>query len=395
MATRRTALVGLMGMGWLCARASTQQRTGLLMQAPLLLAATWEQASSYYLGLVAAKQAIDNYRVNIAQSLALPTRAHGVLVLADGALVCVARRPGDWLVRWPQQGSLQRKPHWHWAESGRVFNGHGLVSPNSKLLFTTETDLQTGAGLVGVRDAQTLHKTAEWPTHGIDPHALVWDASQPEPCIMVANGGIDTRPETGRAKWNLAQMDSSIVRLHASTGERLGQWRLPDPRLSLRHLAWQGATHARNANKPLLGIALQAEHDSADDKLLAPVLAIFDGHALVAATPLQPVDPPKSSAGSASLPAILHGYGGDIAALKDGWAVSCPRAHGVAQFTAHGQWLAWHPLAHACALASAAQIVWSAGQSQALQLGNYLGEPQTAGTYVNPAIRLDNHWVVL
>jgi hypothetical protein len=52
-------------------------------------------------------------------------------------------------------------------------------------LYITETDLDSGAGLIGVRDAKTLEKLAEWPTHGIDPHQLVWDAGHP--------GGLDRR----------------------------------------------------------------------------------------------------------------------------------------------------------------------------------------------------------
>ena len=48
-------------------------------------------------------------------------------------------------------------------------------------------------------------------------------------------------------------MDASLVALHPGNGELLGQWRLADPYLSMRHLAWD-ARHQR------LGIALQAEH---------------------------------------------------------------------------------------------------------------------------------------
>ena len=93
--------------------------------------------------------------------------------------------------------------------------------------------------MVGVRHARTLEKLAEWPTHGIDAHELIWDLHSPGgPTLLVANGGVPTAPETGRSKRDLHRMDSSLVRLDATTGRLMGQWRLQDPRLSLRHLAW-------------------------------------------------------------------------------------------------------------------------------------------------------------
>jgi hypothetical protein len=63
--------------------------------------------------------------------------------------------------------------------------------------------------------------------------------------------------------------------------------------------------------------------------------------------------------GSACKPArrgpgqLLAGYGGDIAPAGGGFAVSCPRANGVALWRADGQWMGFLPLQEACALAAA------------------------------------------
>src|SRR5690606_37248126 len=57
-------------------------------------------------------------------SLEGPSRAHALLQEASGAIVSVARRPGDGLVRW-HPGP---EPQWLWIEADRVFNGHVLAS---------------------------------------------------------------------------------------------------------------------------------------------------------------------------------------------------------------------------------------------------------------------------
>ena len=207
---------------------------------------------------------------------------------------------------------------------------------------------------------------AEWPTHGIDAHELVWDAMN-EHGLIVANGGVPTQPETGRVKRHLERMDSSLVRLDARDGTLSGQWRLEDPRLSLRHMAW-------NAEARALGIALQAEHDDEQAKARAPVLARFDGHSL----------------GPVSAPVPLAGYGGDIAALGNTFAVSCPRAQGVALYGAGGAWDRFLPLAEACALASASAVLWAGGHPAALTWAH-----DTWATRSAPDVRLDNHWIAL
>ena len=288
----------------------------------------------------------------------------------------MARRPGDWLLRWSPKGG---KPvQWQWADPGRAFNGHVIASPDGKRLYTTETDLETGAGLVGVRDARSLAKQAEWPTFGIDSHELIWDATDPaQPALLVANGGVPTRPETGRAKLDLAQMDSSLVRLDAGTGALLGQWRLPDRHLSLRHLAW--LSDSEGTRPPLLGIALQAEHEATAQKNQAPVLALFDGSAL---TPFEAA-------------VSLAGYGGAICAVKSGWAVGCPRAHGLTLFNADGSWRELVTLPHACAVAAWDKGCWAGGQNDALWVAGDSGAARLPHRMSPSAIRLDNHWVCL
>jgi hypothetical protein len=339
------------------------------------LAAAWESSEGYQVGVLTQRGSA----LEVSAALDVPTRAHGVWAEAGGTLLAVARRPGDWLLRWkPDAAKGGKAIAWGWIEPDRAFNGHVIASPDGKRLYTTETNLETGQGLIGLRDAVTLEKTGEWPTHGMDPHELLLDA---DGSLVVANGGIPALPETGRLKIHMDRMDASLVRLDTRTGELRGQWRLADRRLSLRHIAW--AESSAGASQRLLGIALQAEHDDAGAKAAAPVLAVFDG---------QRLQTYAAGAGPS-----LAGYGGDVAPAGGGFAVSCPRANGVALWHADGQWRGFLPLREACALAAVAaqkdedRGLWAGGRLAALT--------QDSNGAVRASalkdLRLDNHWAPL
>jgi len=317
------------------------------------LAAAWDTPEGSRIGVLA--KGAPGWRV--AASVEVPTRAHGVLVEPEGSLLSVARRPGDWMLRWHRSGRVLA---WAWNDPERTFNGHARRI--GALLFTTETDLDSGDGRIVVRDAARFTVQAVWPSHGTDPHDL---CAAPDGTLWVANGGVATRPETGRIKTALDRMDSSLVRLDARSGRLLGQWRLDDARLSLRHLAWRDGA---------LGIALQAQHDDPAQRANAPVLARFDGRKLLACDAAQP----------------LAGYGGDIVAAAAGYVVSVPRAGGLALFDAVGRWRRHVPLDNACALALRRADVFAAGSGALLVLHGGRLDAEAG-----PPVRLDNHWQVL
>lgn len=362
-----TDLLSLQRRQWLAlglATLASPAWASLAHSAPRLLAA-WQrtpndttEAARYEIGLLAAQPDA----LVVASALDVPTRAHGLLAEAGGTVLAVARRPGDWLLRW-KPGAAE--PQTAWIEPDRAFNGHVIASADGQRLYTTETDLETGGGLIGVRDAATLEKLAEWATQGMDPHELLLDA---DGSLLVANGGIPTLPETGRLKIGLERMDASLVRLDTQGGTLLGQWRLADRRLSLRHIAWGGA------DRRLLGIALQAEHDDAQQRASAPLLALFDGRSLR----------------SAGAPQPLGGYGGDIAWANGGFAVSTPKVDGFARYGADGRWLGFTPLAEACALAGESGRLWAGGRDDAL-----VSDAHAIASRPVPALRLDNHWLRL
>jgi hypothetical protein len=345
---------------------------GLSAQAatPLQLAAAWTVIAGHQVGVLVPQGRPTG---QVLSQIPTPTRAHGMSRSPDGSLLSVARRPGDWLLHWQPDGTVLR---WHWIETDRAFNGHVLHSPDGRLVFTTETNLETGLGLIGVRDGRSLQKIAEWATHGMDPHELTWASSGvfQHDVIMVANGGIPSRPETGRIKVDLNRMDPSLTALDARTGDRLGQWRLADPRLSIRHLAW----HRHADGHTALGLALQAEHEEPALKQAAPVLALWT---------------PSTGLKLADLsPSPLAGYGGAIVSTTDGFAVSAPKSHAVGRWDVNGQWQRVHSQREACALAPHHSGLWVGGRHQATC---WRADTASATPLTDPDMRIDNHWLAL
>lgn len=325
------------------------------------LIASWAEGDRYRVGQLALGEG----GVRVREHIELPTRAHGLAVEAGGSVLVAARRPGDWLLRWhPANNAMQ----WHWVDDDRRLNGHVLRAPDGEggVVWTTETDQADARGLIGVRDASTLSKTAEWPTHGMDPHALLVLPERvgdvPAGALLVANGGIPTQSETGRSHRDLSRMDPSLVALDPRTGRLLGQWRLADPRLSIRHLAFDPASRQ-------VGIALQAEHDDEAARRDAPLLAIWSDRGLEAAP---------------AMPQAM-GYGGDICARPGGgFFVSATRAHAVLATDTQGRVVERTALRDAGALAGTGARWWGAGSQAVVVVGQPLAAPAT--------LRLDNHW---
>lgn len=332
--------------------------------------AAWQNASDHWVGVIEIQA--DAWRV--VSACALPGRAHGLQPLGDGSVLVAARRPGDWLLRWhPTHDTTS----WFWETDDRRYNGHVLTAtPNAKSFLTTETDLASGQGLIGLRDLHTLEKLAEWPSHGMDPHEMLvlpcaWGL-WPAGTLLVANGGIPTQAESGRSKKSLDRMDPSLVALNPRTGELLGQWRLPDARLSIRHLAWNPASKR-------LGIALQSEHDAPQQRQQAPVLATWDGLSL-STTANQPA---------------LQGYGGSIIATpQGGFIVSCPKVNRVVSFDASSAYLTSQLQRDVCPMAWHQGRVWSAGANEVGRSCPSDLQPQLIGpTHAADSHKFDNHWI--
>lgn len=196
----------------------------------------------------------------IVFSADLPERGHDVTFdpVSQRAVV-FARRPGTFAVVFDHK---ERKPPLTISSiEGRHFFGHGVFSPDGKLLYATENDFENAAGLIGVYNASDgFRRVGEFPTHGMDPHELLL---MPDGrTLAIANGGIETHPDFGRAKLNLSTMKPSLVFIDRISGDLIEDHLLPPAlhQLSIRHMdidaagaVWFGCQYEGPASdQPLL-----------------------------------------------------------------------------------------------------------------------------------------------
>jgi len=171
------------------------------------------------------------------QTLAKQTsgfRGHGVSQhpLHPSHVIMYGRRPGNMAI---VTDVLQnRMVNSFKIAKNRFFYGHGCFSADGKTLFTTEGDSTTGEGKIGIRDSISYQQLGEFETSGIGPHDMT---IMPDgKTLVVANGGILTRPETGRKKLNLPEMISNLTYIDTFTGKKIDEFRVPEPKASIRHL---------------------------------------------------------------------------------------------------------------------------------------------------------------
>lgn len=249
MVARRTVLKGLIAAG-LCG-----ERGWAAAGSPSHLAAAGRPDGSFSLcGLAADGQ--------LLFEIPLPARGHAAAAHPTRPdAVAFARRPGTYAIVIDCVTGVERARIK--ATEGRHFCGHGAFSAEGDLLFTTENDYEAARGVIGIWDVRAgYRRVGEMGSGGIGPHDVKLMASGRH--LVVANGGIETHPETGRTKLNLPSMrpNLSILGMDGSVHDI---WE-PEPAFrknSIRHLAvspkgdvafamqWQGDA---SVHPPLLGL---------------------------------------------------------------------------------------------------------------------------------------------
>ena len=209
-----------------CALSGVLHATG----ASQRIAATTRKADGSHAAM------IYDLEQGVLQAVRLPQRGHDIAVNpVNGECVAFARRPGSFAVAFGLSGT--RPPVTFAAPVGRHFYGHGVFAMDGRLLYTTENDVETGRGVIGVWDATARYRrVGELSAFGIGPHDLnLLGDSQ---TLVVANGGVRTHPDHGRRPLNLATMSASLVYLDRATGDLVEKHELSQGRqkVSIRHL---------------------------------------------------------------------------------------------------------------------------------------------------------------
>jgi hypothetical protein len=174
----------------------------------------------------------------ILREVPLPGRGHGFARHPSGKIgVAIARRPGTFATAFELEGDAPALT-FH-APRDRHFQGHAVFEPRGRYLFATENDFDHARGCIGIYDgADDYKRIGELPSHGIGCHELVL---MPDgKTLAIANGGILTHPDSGRAKLNIPTMSPNLAYVDLASGGLMDKAEYPEGRkrkLSIRHLA--------------------------------------------------------------------------------------------------------------------------------------------------------------
>jgi hypothetical protein len=175
--------------------------------------------------------------------LVLPVEERGHSFAIDAPrrrAVAFARSPGRYAVAFDIDG--KSKPVPIVAAEGRHFFGHGIFSPDGRLMFASESTYEAGHGVTGVYVVgDGYRRMGEFETGGIGPHEIVLMPDGRTACV--ANGGILTHPDYDRVKLNLGTMKPSLSYIDLASGEIVETVTLAPElhQLSIRHLTIDAA----------------------------------------------------------------------------------------------------------------------------------------------------------
>lgn len=299
-------------------------------------------------------------------AVALPARGHAAAAHpVRPEAVAFARRPGRFaLVVECRAGRIMARLA---APAGRHFYGHGAFSADGSTLFTTENDFDAVRGRIGIWDADAGYaRVGEIASGGLGPHDIL--RLPGTDIFAVANGGIETHPDSGRAKLNLPTMRPNLSYLSAD-GEVLEQVE-PAHRLnSIRHLAARG--------DGTVAFAMQWQGDP------AAALPLLGLHRRGGAP--RTLEAPNAR--------VMRGYAGSVAFSEDGGAVgiTSPKGGALHVFGAGGDFAAEIAAPDICGLsAGPGGFMATTGAGLALPIARGM-----AGRAVRHAARWDNHLVAI
>jgi len=173
---------------------------------------------------------------SIVREVPLTARGHDIAYhRASGRLAVFARRPGAFGVAFALDKTVA--PAIFTPGEGRHYFGHGGFSPNGRLLYASENDIDGERGVIGIYDVgRDYKKIGEHSSYGVGPHEIMLLADGKT--IAVGNGGLDTTPDASRANLNVDAMEPSLAFVDADSGRLIAKHAMTgDLRsLSIRHV---------------------------------------------------------------------------------------------------------------------------------------------------------------
>lgn len=327
--------------------------------------------------LVAVKLTEDG---QILQQFTLADRGHGYAQSINGDLAIFARRPKTQLYLIDNAGQMRVL----YAPEDRHFFGHGVFSPDGKLLYTSENDFDNedvdATGVIGIWDVKQGKKISEFSSGGIGVHQIMLMADGQT--LVIANGGILTHPDHLRQKLNLADMQPNLSFVNRQNGQLISKVDLPSElhQLSIRHIDV--------TKKGMVAIAMQYQGGLPDEVPLVATVNQNESFEFVKAS----TDIIKQN----------KQYIGSICFDKSGefFAASSPRGNITSFFAQNGQFLNLFNMPDVCAIAATSkpyQFILTSGMG-AISLYNAAQNTVInlrAKSSKSPLYQWDNHMLAL
>jgi hypothetical protein len=128
--------------------------------------------------------------------------------------------------------------------AGREFYGHSAFSPDAKLWYSTEADTASYAGVLAVRDADSLElRDKTFPTHGVAPHD----------CILVDDGETLVITNGGGPLGNTNE-PACVSYVNVKNGEARKVLKFKDPKINAGHIAMSSKGELVCVSAPRKGI---------------------------------------------------------------------------------------------------------------------------------------------
>jgi hypothetical protein len=302
----------------------------------------------------------------------LPSRGHGMAVHPDNRQVAVfARRPGDYL--WVVDVVSSRVIYRITAPEGRHYYGHGVYSQRGMYLYASENHIDGGQGIIGIYDVSAgYQRIGEINSHGIGPHELCLLSD--DNTLVVANGGVQTHPDTGRAKLNIPTMQPNLAYIDVHADKLYEYYQPPTDwhQLSIRHLSVN--THNQ------VGIAMQYEGPRSKHP---PLVGLHQGEERLRLLSAPEMITPR-----------MKNYCGSVRFSESGnyFAVTSPRGGIVTFWSATGEYLDHIQIEDGCGVSA------SSGNGFYISSGNGtlieyepISKQRTTLTAKNNNIHWDNH----
>jgi hypothetical protein len=168
-------------------------------------------------------------------SFNLPARGHAPLHLDGGRILLMGRRPGLFGTVIDPRGP---GTEFSFSPTGTSrFAGHAAMSPDGKMLVTSEFDAATFDAALVLRDPKSGAERARWEPGGIEPHEIVFARHGAR--LIVALGGLIQDGGVAGPAFNPGGIRSAVLEIDPVSGKTVARHALAESSssLSLRHLA--------------------------------------------------------------------------------------------------------------------------------------------------------------